>query len=175
MWLRIQNINSDPTILPHHKLCLKLSLSTNITVVIDSVFNDILNNQEVSAVIDVSPNSWSTIIQGFVLPHVITTVRYSTGITMDFATDEDLIQHFQLHNLASDYDRQFQAAVSNLLHKFSNWYLFTVGPDVIIPFESLAGLAKEFGWRQIGIVVGYNAELQQHETHDIYDEVNQIR
>ena len=143
-------------------------------MVIDSVFNDILANQEVAAVVDVSPSSWSTIIQGFVLPHLITTVRHSTGISRDFASDEELIQHFQLHNLAPDYDRQFQAAVSDLLHKFSNQYLFTVGPDVIIPFEALTSLAKEFGWRHIGIVVWHKAEIQ-HEIHDIYDELNQIR
>ena len=147
LWIRAHQINNDPMLLPNHLLCLKLSLSSSITAVLSSIFTDILHN-DIPTIIDVSPASWNMVVKGFVLPHQVPTVRYSTGSNMDFAMVEDLVKQLQDMDYVTD-----QSNPSSVLQKLAAHYFFTVGPDAAIPIKSLCGLAEKLGWKQIGIIV----------------------
>ena len=164
LWIRAQKINNNPTLLPDHLLCLKLSLSSNITHVISSLFNDVLRS-DIPTIVDVSPGSWSTIVRGFVLPHALPTLRYSSGASMALTNIEAVVQ--QLQNTDQVYGTDQKGSNLDILQRLADSYLFTVGPHAATPFKALYGLAKEFGWKQIGVIVGNDLATEVH-SHDIY-------
>lgn len=168
----MKKVNNDPEILPYHLLCLQLSLSTSITTVIAHVFDEVLT-ANVPAVVDVTPDRWSTILQGLVLPHGIPTVRYATvGQSTHYLSVNDLEHIFM------DLDSQSEHIHSvrmDALTKFSSKYFFTIGPDSAIPFEALYGLAVEFGWKQIGVIVKSTIHAKAVDTRYVYIKDTDLR
>ena len=162
LWIGAQEINNNPAILPNHLLCLELSLSTDVTEVLSSVFSDIINS-DVPAVVDTSPSKWSTIVKGLVLPHALPTVRYSMG-HMDFATSQELVHLFKEQDISHTTGQQ---NTLDSLQKFVRQYFFTIGPDTTVPVKAICGLAKEFGWKQIGIVVA-DDQATRVDTRYVY-------
>ena len=130
------------------------------------MFDNVLHS-DVPAIVDVSPTTWTTIIHGLVLSHEIPAVRYAeAGQNINFARIESIIRYFEdtaiTHHRAGRRSR-------NLLREFANQYFFTVGPEAEVPFHALNGLAQEFGWDQIGIVME-NADTDSVDTRNVYSE-----
>ena len=158
LWIAAQEINDDPKVLPHHHICLQLAISPDITQLVDTTLEDIIHS-ETPAVIDVAPNAWLGVIQGLLVPHGVPIIRHSTG-QMDFATIEELINVFEHQSIPDSMD-------SGILQTLIKEYLFSVGPDTTVPIEALCGLARDLGWKQIGIIVA-NSKATTVDTEEVY-------
>ena len=88
-------------------------------------------------------------------------VRHTTN-EMDFATTEELIKVFQERS-RRDSNQQSEDVLQMLI----NQYLFSVGPDTTIPIKALCGLARELGWKHIGIIIA-NSDATQVDTQELY-------
>ena len=137
------------------------------------MFDNVLVS-DMPALVDVAPSTWTTIVRALVLSHEIPLVRYSAaGQNANLAQIDDIVRNFQ-----DPRDHQDQSGRNrnrrNLLLNFSQQYYFTVGPDAEIPFKSLNGLAQEFGWEKIGIVVE-KARSDNVDTRIVYSENNELR
>ena len=163
LWIAAQEINNDPTILPHHHICLELAISPDITQLIETTLEDIIHS-EIPVVIDVAPNTWLSVLQGLLVPHEIPIVRHSTG-QMDFATTEELINVFRERSTnGPGLNEQMD---SDVLQTLINQYRFSVGPDTTIPIKALCGLARELGWKHIGVIIA-NSDAMQVDTQQVY-------
>ena len=82
---------------------------------------------------------------------------------MDFATTEELIDMFRDRST----DGLNQQMDSDVLQTLINQYRFSVGPDTTIPIKALCGLARELGWKHIGVIVT-NSDAMQVDTQQAY-------
>lgn len=160
LWIAAQEINNNPEILPHHHICLQLAISPDISQLISTTLEDIIHS-ETPAVIDVAPNRWLGVLQGILMPHEVPLVRHTTN-EMDFATTEELIKVFQERSR-----RDSKQQSEDVLQMLINQYLFSVGPDTTIPIKALCGLARELGWKHIGIIIA-NSDATQVDTQEVY-------
>ena len=162
LWIAAREINDNPTILPHHQICLQLAASPDITQIIADSLEDIIHS-DIPVVIDAAPSTWLGTLQGQLLPHELPIVRYATG-QMNFATTEELIRVFQDLPATYGFGQQIN---SDYLQILINQFFFSVGPDTTVPIKALCGLARGLGWKHIGIIVA-NSEATEVDTQQVY-------
>jgi hypothetical protein len=81
---------------------------------------------------------------------------------MDFATTEELINVFQDKSTLDSNQMD-----SDVLQMLIKQYLFSIGPDTTIQIKALCGLARELGWKHIGIIIA-NSDATQVDTQEVY-------
>lgn len=95
------------------------------------------------------------------MSHKVPLVRHTTG-QMDFATTEELIDVFRDRSMLDSNQMD-----SDVLQMLINQYLFSVGPDTTIQIKALCGLARELGWKHIGIIIA-SSDATQVDTQEVY-------
>ena len=82
---------------------------------------------------------------------------------MDFATTEELIDVFR-DPAAYDSNKETD---SDVLQMLINQYRFSVGPETTVPIKALCGLARELGWKHIGIIAA-NSDATEVNTQVVH-------
>ena len=164
----VSRLNNRRDLLPYHKICFRSVLTTAIpdfSILTSSVYEECIERNEVTVVIDMFWREISSYIHAALLPYAIPVLSFaSSGRFQDLNVDQI---RMILQGSKTETDTN-QLEIEQIMTA-SNEYLFTMAPERARVVDMLDNLAGYFGWRIIGLVTVENTFFGEVvHTHEIH-------
>ena len=136
-------INNDKEVLPYHRICIHLSFNANNRDAVAGVFNHVLSEESVVALIDMSWSSMSHVLQP-ILQHVsVPVINIRKAMKLGF--DLSLIK---------------QTTTSHHNPTLQNGLFYYMSSGMTEMFEAFDAVALHYGWKIVGLLI---SEEHYHE------------
>ena len=158
----LQTVNNNPDVLPYHLLCITTDTSPHLPQILDIAYNSFVNIDTVPVVIDVLNSQVSDVLHSFLLPFSIPIVQFGFSHTLEKIEPDvlaDVIIDPSKRLVKIDHD-----SMHKLLSRSAQKFLFAVGPEYISVYQTINGIAKQFGWARIGVVVASSGSMWESFT-----------
>ena len=141
----LMEVNNNPSILPHHKLCVMYTISSSLTANIKTAFSDFLMNDGIVGTVDALEEEQSTFIRSVISPFLMPTIQFA-----DFRKNS----HFSGRSLRRAFKKGFTNlhSVSVLTADVQKNY-FQMIPHPLTVYEALKQLSVFLGWTRLGVLV----------------------